>query len=883
MPIVNNELFDLAGAVASWTATGPGSPLGEVISNNYELSTTLYDIRGGQNFQIEAVMSSLLPGAPAEAGARLWARARFNTLAPFQYQTVQLRLQKELNNNDNFVGIYNIFDTLLTASGGGPARIVIPWDQDTPRWRIRLMRVGGQMQLNVESSAVFDDDPSSQTVSVNLEVANFPIQVGLMNLSELGFGNSLAGGNSDSTWESIHVTTANDLATPMPYWPSIPDTPTLTHVDGGLDSGSPQTVQAQVDLGPPGRYLANDESVLILVPGGTSFTANPSAVGLISQNIAVSDDSTVTGHCDVIDISGRTTHNPLPDALVNVPDRTSPLGTALITPNGGSIGPLLLSYHAANQPVEVGVDVAEPNLDTSGCTFDLNGTVQNFQAGLAGGQVQNPSPGRYVWNVLPAMADGTNTISIHLQDLEGNFTDMVEVFELDTSAPDALIRVSEDVPLVVGDFQPPAGPYSGPVFVGVQLSADDFDDLQWSDDIAVAVNSVMTIDIPGSGAADHPLNTGLQFDYLTDGATHILYFNSGLLTEGVHTVSFHLEDAAGNSRDLAPVMFTVDSTAPVGSLEINSDSGVNAGNWIALADGASLPSGTSQIAVRTTPITDLANLDLNASSIDLQEGANPPVNHSLVAATIGPDRLLLSPPLMVTTDGTYIATLNLVDNAGNPAAAVVVGFQVGINVSFYIDGSQGNSANAVTVSHTTDDGSALDAPIFLMGTSDRNYVGVDIYNSGTDPGDCRYRHFTIPATLFIGTTAWRLITLSEPAPTVVGVPAGGNLHSSNNVDFSNFPPGHPNFPSVGDPIWTTYASGDTLHTCSAVVLHSTADPLVLPSGPVSDADFDSVATFIASIMAQIDQYTGATGSYWQAVFNNVKIANRNMSFQNIGA
>jgi len=314
--ITDNINFTLTQAAGdpNWVQNGAGGIVGNTIVNDYILTNAMYTISEARNFLIEAVLSSQLPPAVGEAGARLMVRAHTDDLTiDNQFHEFQVRLQKAASDADNFVGLYNQNGALVNDTLGNPAKIVVDWSDPVspnPRLRIRLMRVGDEIRLGVERANVFDNDASSQTVNVALNNTNFPSQIGAADLQELKFGNALAG-SEISTWDAIHITVADDKVTQLPYWPATLPAPTLVHDDKGAAG---QAVVFYVDLGSPPMtvpYLTTDVATLSLVhSGGTSTVSvtDPSTTndGLQYTTFSgLASGQTVSGFVTVCEISGR--------------------------------------------------------------------------------------------------------------------------------------------------------------------------------------------------------------------------------------------------------------------------------------------------------------------------------------------------------------------------------------------------------------------------------------------------------------------------------------------------------------------------------------------------------------------------------------------------
>jgi len=157
---VIDECFDLTAVDADplWVKTGVGSicTVSDIIDGPLEVTRTTWDVGSSNNWLIEVVVSSLLPGIADEAGARIWVKARMDEDTESQYRNISVRLMKEASNDDNFIGLYNQNGNLAQTAGGSDAKIVLRWDQHLPRYRISLMRQGDEIIMTAEPSVVAD-------------------------------------------------------------------------------------------------------------------------------------------------------------------------------------------------------------------------------------------------------------------------------------------------------------------------------------------------------------------------------------------------------------------------------------------------------------------------------------------------------------------------------------------------------------------------------------------------------------------------------------------------------------------------------------------------------------------------------------------------------
>lgn len=309
--IVDNQSYDMTAITTDplWVKSGGGSIISNTIVDDLKVTRDTWAVGGSNNFLIETVMNSALGAAGTEAGARIWIRAHMDDLiSPNQYHDIQVRLIRAANDEDNFIGLYDQDGNLAQTSGGSDAKIILRWDQTSPSFRIRLMRQGNEIILEAEPSNVFDDDISKKSISVPLNILNFPPVLGPTDLQEVGFGNGKTSGNAISTWESIHITETDSATTVLPYWPPEPPASILNLTT----TVPPHTVTSEVDLSGY-SYLVNDAATLALNTLSGELTSTPildpsTPPAQHTETFTGLDaDQTVTGWVEVADVSGRTT------------------------------------------------------------------------------------------------------------------------------------------------------------------------------------------------------------------------------------------------------------------------------------------------------------------------------------------------------------------------------------------------------------------------------------------------------------------------------------------------------------------------------------------------------------------------------------------------
>jgi hypothetical protein len=304
--ITQNLYYNLAtDTLSDWTPYGSGIRTGiKLQSGGNTLAFSRSDLTlDDKAFLIEAVVSAEGLGADGERGARFWAWfVDSAALPPGDVYQADIRLTRTIG-----VTRVELFDT---ASGHSKASLDADWTNSGYRLRIRLKRqqVAGvdYIFLQAEPSSGWDDPASPNNLadpprSKGVLLSSFTSGPGS---SEVGFGNHQAGVYY-SEWESIHVTTAADLTTVLPYWPPKPTAPTLVHDNTG--AGNPQGVNFSDNLA--GLYLANDSATPVLDANETTLSGeartNPGDEHWYFNGL--NDNQTVQGRVKVSDVSGRTT------------------------------------------------------------------------------------------------------------------------------------------------------------------------------------------------------------------------------------------------------------------------------------------------------------------------------------------------------------------------------------------------------------------------------------------------------------------------------------------------------------------------------------------------------------------------------------------------
>lgn len=312
--------------LSDWTSQGFGARLGisfESAGNIIYFYRHDIPVNNQKAFQIETVLSASGMSSDGERGVRLWVRFRDDGIGmpPSTVYHVELLLCRQ--GGAYFIGLYD-------ANGNLRAQLNKDWTTVSPRIRVRIKRqnIGGTdyIFLQSENSDIWDN-PSTPNIldgedSKGVPLSSFPIASGG---SEIGFGHVVAG-SYRSSWEYIHITTAADAYTVLPYWPPQPPAPTLT-----LTTAVPPHAVSEESNLPVGAYLVNDTATLKLntLSGELSGTpiGDPSADPAQHEAIftGLAGDQTVSGWVEIADVSGRTSISSsaetyLPIVNINIED-----------------------------------------------------------------------------------------------------------------------------------------------------------------------------------------------------------------------------------------------------------------------------------------------------------------------------------------------------------------------------------------------------------------------------------------------------------------------------------------------------------------------------------------------------------------------------------
>lgn len=380
--ITHNLYYDLAtDPLSDWTIVNGGA-YRTGIRIESTVNTLWYyrddlDIDNHKAFQIEAVVSGSAMSADGELGARMWVKFRDDSMSPGECINIEVRFVQ-------VCGGYQI-DMMDGNTGWLVARLDKDWTKTSPRLRVRIKRqeVSGQdyILLQSEESSSWDDPAQPNNLNtINSQAVAVQFLTVAPGDSEIGFGNPVAG-NYYSDWESVHITTASDLTTVLPYWPPKPTAPILVHDDKG--TGNPQGVDFSDNL--TDLYLANDTATPTLDANGMTLigVARTNPGNELWYFAGINDNQTVHGRVKVSDVSGRS--------------RTS---------NDSS---LLIQTEPINTPIPATVDI-DPNTLNSKSQSDNNGftTYIELPAGYDVGQI-SVSTVRLIINGVTIFPQTTST------------------------------------------------------------------------------------------------------------------------------------------------------------------------------------------------------------------------------------------------------------------------------------------------------------------------------------------------------------------------------------------------------------------------------------------------------------------------------------------
>lgn len=210
------DLFTLSEAQLQndWTASGLGARTGITLApccgySFYYIRSDL-EIRNGQAFLLDAVVSAPPLAVAGERGVRMWAAfTDSNTPLPApKRRDVEVRLYENAAGQRRFA----LSDGL---NGTELASIPADWTSGTPRYEVRLRR-----QLVGTDSIIFLDvgPEGGSFLSTQVALSLFSFSPGAGN--EFGFGN-LVSGTYASDWESVRVIVSSEADTLLPP-PAVP-------------------------------------------------------------------------------------------------------------------------------------------------------------------------------------------------------------------------------------------------------------------------------------------------------------------------------------------------------------------------------------------------------------------------------------------------------------------------------------------------------------------------------------------------------------------------------------------------------------------------------------------------------------------------------------
>ena len=214
------------------------------------------------------------------------------------------------------------------------------------------------------------------------------------------------------------------------------------------------------------------------------------------------------------------------------------------------------------------------------------------------------------------------------------------------------------------------------------------------------------------------------------------------LSEGQHTITANVSDAAGNAAQQKSVTFTYDKTATISSITPS---------WGALLN-APEDKNDGTVAVVTSGVENGQQLTINFNS---QLSLNGTVNNDSVTITI------LASQLQALSEGANIITANVSDAAGNAATS---------SVSFTYD------KIAPTISSITASWGAL-----LNALKDNNDGTVVVVTSGVENGQQLTINFNLQLSLN-GTVNNDSVTLAIQASQLQALDEGLNTITANVSD-----------------------------------------------------------------------------------------------------
>src|SRR5271157_4185900 len=500
-------------------------------------------------------------------------------------------------------------------------------------------------------------------------------------------------------------------------------------VDGSGDFSLPTTLplNGRADGSHTYEFQATDKAGNVSSPASASFTldATPPVIALTNPGVSLTTNANITLNGTVTDnLSGVDSLNAQVDGQTAVPVSFGPGGAFQFTtafPLNGTVDGLhTITFNAldkaGNSAIPAGLtltlDTTGPsivitspqegslhnvNVTVAGLVTDQTSGVASLAAQLDGGSFFpvsfDASSGAYSFVTqlsTDGTADGTHTVNLQATDRAGNVSALAGVsFILDTTAP------------VITVTQPTGSPLTNQ---NLTISGHVTDNLSGVASLTAQVDGQPAVPVSFDPAGAFQFTTAFPLNGTVD---------------GLHAITFHALDKAGNTAVPASLTLTLDTTGP--SIVITSPQEGSLHNVNVTVAGLV----TDQTSGVTSLVAQLDSGSFFPVSFDASSGA-----YSFVTqlSTDG------------TADGTHTVNLQATDKAGNVSPLA--------GVSFILD----TTAPVITVTQPT--GAPLtNQNLTISGHVTDNLSGVQSLKAELDGGAFfdvpvdRSGNFSLPTTL----------------------------------------------------------------------------------------------------------------------------------------
>ncbi|WP_052696984.1 Ig-like domain-containing protein [Pantoea sp. SM3] len=466
-------------------------------------------------------------------------------------------------------------------------------------------------------------------------------------------------------------------------------TTTVTSPAGNVSEASPAitfTVDTQAPAAAGGLQFTTDDGTPIATGGSTSDTTPTlSGTAEVGSTVTISEGTTVLGSV-VVGSGGTWSFTPttpleegshslttvVTDPAGNSSAPTSEVIVIVDSTSPGEVGDLQLSNDSTGVAVPITAGSA-----TNDATPVLSGTAEAGSIvtvkdnGATIGTAIVGSDGNWSFTPAAALAEGTHSLTTIVTDSTGNAGPESPAFEfsVDTVAPDSAnaVVLNNDngggaIPITSGGATNDTTPVlSGTAEAGTIITVRDGDTVLGS--VQVAVGGAWS-------------------------------FTSPVLSQGSHSLTATVTDAAGNSS--APstaITFTVDTQAPntAGAVQLSNDS-----------SGTAVPITAGSVTNDNTPV--LSGTAEVGTTVTILDGSNV-----LGTVVVGTGGTWTFTPTLALGEGVHSITTTVTDAAGNVSApSAAIGFTVDSTppatpVVTSLSNNNAGTAVVITAGSTTND------------------------------------------------------------------------------------------------------------------------------------------------------------------------------------